>query len=513
MATFEPSPQDVADIGVTGMAVMGSNLARNLAHHGYKVAIHNRSVSKTESVMDEHGSEGEFFPSESIEDFVKSLKAPRVAIIMVKAGKPTDAVIEELAQYMEPGDIIVDGGNALFTDTRRREAAIKERGLNFVGMGVSGGEEGALNGPSLMPGGSKEAWERLSPMLRDIAAKADEDGEPCTTHVGADGAGHFVKMVHNGIEYADMQVISEAYDMMSRAVGMEAAEIGDTFAQWNEGDLESFLIDVTATVLRHKDARTGKAFVDVILDRAAQKGTGAWTVQTALDLGVPVTGIAEATFARSISGDVDQREAAQKTLEAHAQDLPIEDREQFIDDLQKALYASKLVAYSQGFEEIAKGAEVYGWDISLGDMAKIWRAGCIIRARFLDRITEAYERDADLKLLLADPYFAQAINECVPAWRRVVAFAAANGFPVPVFASSLSYYDAIRSERLPAALVQAQRDYFGAHTYQRVDDEGAYHVEWTKDRSETRTDEHEGGVTHGAVDPKAGEKVQEESTN
>ncbi|UYG17175.1 NADP-dependent phosphogluconate dehydrogenase [Brachybacterium huguangmaarense] len=512
MATFEPSPQDSADIGVTGMAVMGSNLARNLAHHGYKVAIHNRSASKTEAVIDEHGSEGEFFPSESTEDFVKSLKKPRVAIIMVKAGKPTDAVIEELAQYMEPGDIIVDGGNSLFTDTRRREAAMKDRNLNFVGMGVSGGEEGALNGPSLMPGGSKDAWERLSPMLRDIAAKAEEDGEPCTTHVGADGAGHFVKMVHNGIEYADMQVISEAYDMMARALGLDAHAIGDVFETWNEGDLQSFLIEITATVLHHDDVRTGRPFVDIIKDEAAQKGTGAWTVQTALDLGVPVTGIAEATFARSVSGDVDQRAAAQKVLEARTADEKIDDPQQFIDDLQKALYASKLVAYAQGFEEISKGAETYDWDINLGDMAKIWRAGCIIRAKFLDRITEAYDRDPGLKLLLADPYFAEAINDCVPAWRRVVAFAAANGFPVPVFASSLSYYDAIRSERLPAALVQAQRDYFGAHTYKRVDDEGSYHVEWTKDRSETRTDGGQGGVTHGAVDPSAGEQTQEKST-
>ena len=512
MASFDPSPADSADIGVTGMAVMGSNLARNLAHHGYKVAVHNRSVAKTEQVVDEHGSEGAFFPSESTEDFVKSLKKPRVAIIMVKAGQPTDAVIDELSQYMEEGDIIVDGGNALFTDTRRREAALKDKGLNFVGMGVSGGEEGALNGPSLMPGGSKDAWERLSPMLRDIAAKADEDGEPCTTHVGADGAGHFVKMVHNGIEYADMQVISEAYDMMARALGMSAEEIGEVFEGWNKGDLDSFLIEVTATVLKHKDARTGKPFVDIVLDRAAQKGTGAWTVQTALDLGVPVTGIAEATFARSVSGDVAQRAAAQKVLKAETQDLPVEDKAQFIDDLQKALYASKLVAYSQGFEEIAKGAEQFDWDIDKGAMAKIWRAGCIIRAKFLDRITEAYDRDPQLELLLADPYFAEEITRCVPAWRRVVAFAAANGFPVPVFASSLSYYDAIRSERLPAALVQAQRDYFGAHTYGRVDVEGAYHVEWTKDRSETRTDAPDHGVVHGAVDAKAGEDTQKEST-
>ncbi|MCL6423007.1 NADP-dependent phosphogluconate dehydrogenase [Brachybacterium sp. JHP9] len=508
MASFAPSAADVADIGVTGMAVMGSNLARNLARNGFKVAIHNRSVSKTEKVIDSYGGEGQFFPSESTEDFVKSLQKPRVAIIMVKAGKPTDAVIDELSQYMEQGDIIVDAGNALFTDTRRREAALREKGLHFVGTGVSGGEEGALNGPSIMPGGTKESYDRLGPMFEKISAHVD--GVPCCTHVGADGAGHFVKMVHNGIEYADMQVISEAYDLMGRALGMGAGEIGEVFAEWNKGDLESFLIEVTATVLAHKDERTGKPFVDIVVDRAAQKGTGAWTVQTALDLGVPVTGIAEATFARSVSGDVEEREAAQRTLKAEVEPTEVGDKASFIDDLQKALYASKLVAYSQGFEEIAKGAETYGWDITLGDMAKIWRGGCIIRAKFLNRITEAYERDASLKLLLADPYFTEEIAKCVPAWRRVVAYAATNGYPAPVFASSLAYYDGIRAERLPANLIQAQRDFFGAHTYQRVDGEGTFHVEWSEDRRETRQDDTH-GVTHGAVDPAAGEKTQKES--
>ncbi|MCG7310951.1 NADP-dependent phosphogluconate dehydrogenase [Brachybacterium sp. ACRRE] len=486
MASFEPSPANVADIGVTGMAVMGSNLARNLARNGFKVAIHNRSVAKTETVYDNYKDEGEFFPSESTEDFVNSLQKPRVAIIMVKAGGPTDAVIDELSQYMDEGDIIVDCGNALFTDTRRREHALREKGLHFVGAGVSGGEEGALNGPSIMPGGTVESYDRLGPMFEKISAHVD--GVPCCTHVGADGAGHFVKMVHNGIEYADMQVISEAYDLMKRALGMDADAIGDVFAEWNKGDLESFLIEITAIVLKHKDSRTGQAFVDVILDQAAQKGTGAWTVQTALDLGVPVTGIAEATFARSISGDAAEREAARATLKGETLDEEIADKAQFIDDLQKALYASKLVAYSQGFEEIAKGAETYDWDIKLGDMAKIWRGGCIIRAKFLNRITEAYDREPSLKLLLADPYFTEEITKCVPAWRRVVAYAAANGFPAPVFASSLAYYDAVRAERLPAALVQAQRDYFGAHTYKRVDDEGTYHVEWSGDLTETRQD-------------------------
>ncbi|MCS6711415.1 NADP-dependent phosphogluconate dehydrogenase [Brachybacterium sp. EF45031] len=510
MATFAPSPAAVADIGVTGMAVMGSNLARNLARNGFTVAIHNRSVGRTEAVMDEHGSEGDFRPSESMADFVASLKSPRVAIVMVKAGAPTDAVIDELADLMDEGDIIVDCGNALYTDTRRREAALRERGLHFVGAGVSGGEEGALNGPSIMPGGPKESYDRLGPMFEKIAAQYD--GEPCCTHVGEDGAGHFVKMVHNGIEYADMQVISEAYDLMSRALGMSAAEIGDVFDTWNKGDLESFLIEITATVLRHEDQRTGKPFVDVILDRAAQKGTGAWAVQTALDLGVPVTGIAEATFARSVSGSVPQREAARAVLPAQVEAQDVPDREQFIADLQQALYAAKLVSYSQGFDEIAAGAAQFDWDIDLGAMARIWRAGCIIRAKFLDRITEAYRRDPKLPLLLADEYFTQEITRCVPAWRRVVAFAAAHGFPAPVFAATLSYYDAVRSERLPAALVQAQRDYFGAHTYQRVDTEGTYHVEWSADRSETRQDQPEGSVTHGAVDRAAGEQSQRRST-
>jgi len=486
MASFAPSPADVADIGVTGMAVMGSNLARNFARNGFKVAIHNRSVGKTETVIDNYASEGEFYPSESMADFVASLQKPRVAIIMVKAGGPTDAVIDELAGLMDEGDIIVDAGNALFGDTRRREAALREKGLHFVGSGVSGGEEGALNGPSIMPGGTKESYDRLGPMFEKISAHVD--GVPCCTHVGADGAGHFVKMVHNGIEYADMQVISEAYDMMSKALGMGASEIGDVFAEWNKGDLESFLIEITAEVLHHTDQTSGKPFVDVILDQAAQKGTGAWTVQTALDLGVPVTGIAEATFARSTSGSTPQREAARGVLKGEEQTLEIADPKQFVDDLQKALYAAKLVSYSQGFDEIAAGAKEYGWDIDLGAMARIWRGGCIIRARFLNRITEAYERNAELPLLLADEYFTTEIAKCIPAWRRIVAFAAASGYPVPVFSSTLSYYDAVRSERLPAALVQAQRDYFGAHTYKRVDTEGTFHVEWTQDRRETKQD-------------------------
>jgi 6-phosphogluconate dehydrogenase len=486
MASFPPSPAAVADIGVTGMAVMGSNLARNLARNGFKVAIHNRSVAKTETVYDEHKDEGDFYPAESMDEFVASLQKPRVAIIMVKAGKPTDAVIEELASRMEEGDIIVDCGNSLFTDTRRREAALRERGLHFVGSGVSGGEEGALNGPSIMPGGTKESYDRLGPMFEKISAHVD--GVPCCTYVGADGAGHFVKMVHNGIEYADMQVISEAYELMSKALGMSASEIGDVFETWNKGDLESFLIEITSTVLHHVDDRTGKAFVDIILDQAAQKGTGAWTVQNALDLGVAVTGIAEATFARSVSGGTAQREAAREVLPGQTEDVAVEDKAQFIADLQQALYAAKLVSYSQGFDEITKGAEDFGWDVDRGAMARIWRGGCIIRAKFLNRITEAYEKNPELSLLLADEYFAAEITKAIPAWRRVVSYAARTGVAVPVFASTLSYYDAVRADRLPAALVQAQRDYFGAHTYKRVDEEGTFHVEWSGDKTETRQD-------------------------
>ncbi len=486
MAAFDPSPANSADIGVTGMAVMGSNLARNLARNGFKVAIHNRSVERTEKVIADHGTDGEFFPSESMDDFVASLQKPRVAIIMVKAGGPTDAVIDELASRMDEGDIIVDCGNALYTDTIRREKHLRDKGIHFVGSGVSGGEEGALNGPSIMPGGTAESYARLGPMFEKISAHVD--GEPCCTHVGADGAGHFVKMVHNGIEYADMQVISEAYDLMKRALGMDAPSIGKVFAEWNKGDLESFLIEITAEVLTHTDNVTGTPFVDVVLDQAAQKGTGAWTVQTALELGIPVTGIAEATFARSVSGSVKEREAARGVLPAEAQNVAVEDPAQFIDDLQKALYAAKLVSYSQGFDEIAAGAEHFNWDINLGDMAKIWRGGCIIRAQFLNRITEAYQRDPQLPLLLADEYFTAEITACIPAWRRVVAFAAASGYPVPVFASTLAYYDSVRAERLPAALVQAQRDFFGAHTYKRVDAEGSFHVEWTGDRTETAVD-------------------------
>jgi len=465
-----------ADIGVTGLAVMGRNLARNLARHGHVVSLHNRSPERTRSLVAEHGGEGTFVPSESMKDFVASLRPPRAIIAMVKAGEATDAVIDELVPLLDEGDIIIDCGNAHYTDTRRREAALREHGLHFVGCGVSGGEEGALNGPSIMPGGSAESYQKLGPIFESIAAQVD--GTPCCTHVGPDGAGHFVKMVHNGIEYADMQLIAEAYDILRAALDATPAEISEIFRTWNEGDLDSFLIGITADVLAHTDAETGQPFVDIVLDQAEQKGTGRWTVQSALDLGIPITGIAEATFARALSGHADQRAAARAALGGGVTPLTIGDRDAFIDDVRRALYASKVVAYAQGFDHIAAGSAEYGWDIDRGAMATIWRGGCIIRARFLDRIREAYDEDPALPSLLVAPYFADAVRDGVDSWRRIVAHAATAGIPTPAFSSSLAYYDGLRRDRLPAALIQGLRDNFGAHTYHRVDAEGSFHTEW-----------------------------------
>jgi 6-phosphogluconate dehydrogenase len=401
---------------------------------------------------------------------------------MVKAGAPTDATIDSLLPHLDEGDIVMDGGNSYFADTIRREARIRDLGFHFVGSGISGGEEGALLGPSIMPGGTPEAYASLGPILERISAHVD--GVPCCTHVGPDGAGHFVKMVHNGIEYADMQLIAESYDLLRRALGLTPAELADVFAEWNEGELESFLIEITADVLRHVDAATGLPFVDVVADRAGQKGTGAWTVQTALDLGVPVTGIAEATFARALSGDVAQREAARAAFDDDAPAWDVVDSDAFIADVRQALYASKIVAYSQGFELIASADAEHGWGIDRGAMARIWRGGCIIRARFLNRITEAYERDPGLPLLLADPGFSDAISAGLPAWRRIVSLAALHGVPVPAFGSSLAYFDGLRAERSTAALIQGQRDLFGAHTYARVDREGTFHTRWSGDGTE-----------------------------
>ncbi|NQX34311.1 NADP-dependent phosphogluconate dehydrogenase [Herbiconiux sp. VKM Ac-2851] len=474
-----------ANIGVVGMAVMGSNLARNLAsREGNTVAVFNRSPERTRKLVSEHPEAG-FVASESIDDFVASLQKPRTAIIMVQAGAGTDAVISELAQRFEPGDIIVDGGNANFHDTIRREKDISSTGVHFVGAGISGGEEGALNGPSIMPGGTAEAYETLGPILASIAAVAE--GEPCVTHIGTDGAGHFVKMVHNGIEYADMQLIAEAYDLLRTVTGREPAEIAEVFETWNSGDLESYLIEITAEVLRQVDADTGKPFVDVVLDQAGAKGTGSWTVQNALDLGVPVGGIAEAVFARSVSSKPAQRAAVQATITSRPSVVDV-DVDSFADDIRAALYASKVVAYAQGFDEIIAGAKQYGWDIDKGAVAKIWRAGCIIRAQFLNRIVEAYENNPDIASLLEDPYFAKAVADGEAAWRRVVSTAALSGVPVPGFGAALSYFDSLAVKRLPAALVQGQRDFFGAHTYKRVDKEGVFHTLWSGDRTEIETE-------------------------
>ncbi|WP_026459736.1 NADP-dependent phosphogluconate dehydrogenase [Schaalia suimastitidis] len=478
MTVFTPAIAS-ADIGVYGLGVMGANLARNLARNGYRTAVYNRTLARTEKLMALHGTgdEGTFVPADDLADFVASLAKPRVAIIMVQAGSATDAAMEQLAALMEEGDILVDCGNSLFTDTIRREKWARERGLHFVGAGVSGGEEGALWGPSIMPGGTEESYRRLGPMFEKISAH--HDGQPCCTHVGADGAGHFVKMVHNGIEYADMQVIAEAYDLLRNGLGATPAEIADIFTTWNAGELNSYLIEITAEVLRQVDAETGIPLVDLIVDRASQKGTGKWTVQTALDLAVPVTGIGEATFARGASDSMVQREAA-RTLAGGDVALRVADteRDAFVEDVRQALFASKIVAYSQGFDLITAGAVEYGWRIDKGALAAIWRQGCIIRAAFLDDITRAYADDAELALLLAAEPFASRIRDCVPALRSVVAKAALAGVPIPVFASSLSYFDTIRATRLPAALIQGQRDYFGSHTYGRIDKAGTFHTLW-----------------------------------
>jgi 6-phosphogluconate dehydrogenase len=474
--------QPAADIGVTGLAVMGRNLARNLARHDHAVALHNRSPERTRALVREHGDEGAFVPTETTADFVASLRRPRAVIILVKAGAPVDAVIGELVPLLEEGDIIVDCGNSQYTDTRRREAALRDQGLHFVGCGVSGGEEGALNGPSIMPGGSAESYARLGPMFESIAAQVD--GTPCCAHVGPDGAGHFVKMVHNGIEYADMQLIAEAYDILRAGLGEDPGQISEIFRAWNEGDLDSFLIKISADVLAHVDRRTGAPFVDIVADQAEQKGTGRWTVQNALDLGIPITGIAEATFARSLSGHVDQRAAARDAFGGKAAQPAGIDRDAFIEQVRRALYASKVVAYAQGFDHIAAGSAEYDWDIDRGAMATIWRGGCIIRARFLDRIRAAYDENPGLPSLLVAPYFADAVRDGVDSWRQVVAQAALSGIATPAFSSSLAYYDALRRDRLPAALIQGLRDNFGAHTYRRVDADGAFHTEWAGDRSE-----------------------------
>ncbi|MFD4604448.1 NADP-dependent phosphogluconate dehydrogenase [Streptomyces sp. NPDC058464] len=473
-----------AAIGVTGLGVMGRNLARNFARHGYPVAVHNRTPARTRALIEEYGSEGDFVGAETAAEFVAALERPRRLMIMVQAGAATDAVIDEFVPLLEPGDIVIDGGNAHFADTRRREAALREKGLHFVGVGVSGGEEGALHGPSIMPGGSAESYAVLGPMFEDISAKVG--GEPCATHVGADGAGHFVKMVHNGIEYADMQLIAEAYDLLRQVGGYAPAEIADIFREWNGGRLGSYLIEITADVLAHVDAATGAPFVDVVADAAGQKGTGRWTVQTALDLASPVTAIAQATFARAASGRSALRAAYAGLPGGTTPPLSATEADRFASRVEHALYASKVIAYDQGWTMIQDAAAEYGWKIDLGAVARIWRGGCIIRASFLDRIRAAYRADPDLVSLLAEEEFAKEIADAQVPWRETVASAARRGIPVPAFSAALSHYDTLRAARLPAALLQGQRDYFGAHTYARVDREGAFHTHWaTEGRPET----------------------------
>ena len=478
---FAPAPGS-ADIGVYGLGVMGANLARNLARHGHSVAVFNRTPARTRRLMENHADEGDFVPATRPADFVACLRRPRAVIVMVQAGAATEAVIDQLRALLEPGDIIVDAGNTFYRDTQRREAALRGSGIHFVGMGVSGGEEGALLGPSIMPGGTAESYRRLGPMLESISAHVD--GEPCCAHVGPDGAGHFVKMVHNGIEYADMQLIAEAYDLLRRVAGLDVARIAEVFRSWRDSELDSYLIDVTAEVLGRTDPATGRPFVDVVVDEAGQKGTGAWTAQTALELGVAAPAIAEAAFARAVSAASAVR-AAVRGADLDAAGAPPAlpgGAGAFAASVRRALYGSKIAAYAQGFDLIATAGADNGWDVDLGAMARIWRGGCIIRARFLDDIARAYGADRAPVSLLTAPVFASAVRDALPAWREVVALAARSGVPAPAFASSLAYVDQLRAPRLPAALIQGQRDFFGSHTYRRVDDaDGVYHVLWAQE--------------------------------
>lgn len=499
-----PTPNS-ADVGLIGLAVMGANFALNMADHGYKVAVYNRTTAVTEQFVAENpanviGPGGALVPAAELKDFVKSLKRPRRIMILVKAGPGTDAVIDGLVPLLEAGDCIIDGGNAEWTDTVRREKALKAKGLLFVGSGVSGGEEGARFGPSLMPGGDPAAWELIKPIWTAVAAKVDaktgkpltgaKPGKPikaegavaCTTLIGANGAGHFVKMIHNGIEYGDMQLICEAYHFMRDSLEMSNADMAKVFAEWNSGELDSFLIEITADIMRQKDPVTGKDFVDIVLDTAGQKGTGKWTINSALDLGVPAPTMAEAVFARNISAMKDERVSASQVLKGparHHHDHGQTQRD-WAKCVRDALYCSKICSYAQGFALMHAAGRQNNWNLNLGEIAMIFRGGCIIRARFLQKIFEAFQRRSDLPNLLLDGYFAGVIGENQTNWRAVVARAAVDGVPVPAFSSALAYYDSYRTARLPANLLQAQRDYFGSHTYERNDGPRGtfYHLDW-----------------------------------
>ncbi|MFP8918317.1 NADP-dependent phosphogluconate dehydrogenase [Enterococcus innesii] len=464
-------------IGVVGMAVMGKNLALNIESRGYSVALFNRTGSKTEEVVKEHPDEN-FKATYTIEEFVQSIEKPRRILLMVKAGFATDATIQELLPHLDKGDILIDGGNTFFKDTVRRNEELANSGINFIGTGVSGGEEGALKGPSIMPGGQKEAYELVAPILEQISAKA-EDGTPCVTYIGPNGAGHYVKMVHNGIEYGDMQLIAESYDLMQNILGLSVDEMADIFAEWNKGELDSYLIEITADILTRKDDQgTGKPIVDVILDAAGNKGTGKWTSQSALDLGVPLPLITESVFARYISAYKEERVNASKVLPKPEAVAFEGNKEEFINKIREALYFSKIMSYAQGFAQLRTASKEYDWDLPFGEIAKIWRAGCIIRAQFLQKITDAYDKNADIENLLLDDYFKDITKRYQSSVREVVALAVQAGVPVPTFSSAIAYFDSYRSDRLPANLIQAQRDYFGAHTYERTDKEGIFHYSW-----------------------------------
>jgi len=462
-------------IGVVGLAVMGKNLALNIESKGFSVAVYNRSPEKTNELLEEAKGKN-FVGAYSVSEFVQSLETPRKILIMVKAGKPTDDTIDQLLPYLDQGDILIDGGNAYFPDTQRRNKELQAKGFRFIGAGVSGGEEGALNGPAIMPGGQKDAYALVEPILTAISAKVN--GDPCSTYIGPDGAGHYVKMVHNGIEYGDMQLIGEAYHLLKDVLGLGAAELRDIFAEWNEGELDSYLIEITADIFSKTDPETGKPMVDVILDSAGQKGTGKWTSQSALDLGVPLSIITESVFARFLSAMKEERSAASRKLTGPAAAGYEGDPRDFIEAVRQALYASKIASYAQGFAQMRAASDAYGWDLNYGAIAMIFRGGCIIRARFLQNIKDAYDRNPGLQNLLLDDYFGGVVRDYQGAWRKVVAEAVTRGIPVPAFASALAYYDSYRTERLPANLLQAQRDYFGAHTFERVDKEGSFHFQW-----------------------------------
>lgn len=462
-------------IGVIGLAVMGKNLALNIESRGYRVAVYNRSPEKTRELLKEHPDK-QLHPTYSIEEFVASLEVPRKVLLMVMAGGPTDAMIEQLLPHLEPGDIVIDGGNAFFPDTRRRNQQLNERGIRFIGAGVSGGEEGALKGPAIMPGGQKEAYALVEPILTAISAKVGDD--PCCTYIGPDGAGHYVKMVHNGIEYGDMQLICEAYHLLRDVAGLSTGELHATFSEWNNGELDSYLIEITADIFTKTDPDTGKPMVDVILDKAGQKGTGKWTSQSSLDLGVPLSIITESVFTRFLSAMKEERVAASQVLPGPNAGKFEGDRQAFVEAVRQALYASKICSYAQGFAQMRAASDEFGWDLQYGNIAMIFRGGCIIRARFLQNIKDAYDRDPGLRNLLLDTYFNSVVEKYQAAWRQVVSVAVAQGIPVPAFASALAYYDSYRTARLPANLLQAQRDYFGAHTFQRIDKEGTFHFNW-----------------------------------